>query len=170
MKVLTILGCANRLGARAASQADVVNAVIEARSPAFMYFKHHRRHGSQLVPCSEKLISDRVRLCCDLRLLDPATGRLSRHGAQALQPGRYAKVVTAQTLTFLAEQGFDFSLIQQRVRTAAQSLWLPTSRALYEAATGELRLVEFRRLLNLLAECGHFRVLQSRIYLPANSD
>jgi hypothetical protein len=166
-KVATILGCANRLTTGNAKPDGLVEAIISARSPAFMYFKHHRRLGSQLVPCSEALIRERVGLCGHLRFLDETSWGLTRQGQHALQPGRFEAVVVAQTTRFLQEKGYDLSQIDHRVQASTASLWLPTSAALYEVGDQGLRLPEFRRLLGLLAECGYFRVVQSRIYLPS---
>ena len=167
MKVLTVLGSANKLAAPQVTRDDLVEAIIAARLPAFMYFKHHRRHGSQLVCCSAALIRDRVELCGDLRLLDQGTWRLTRMGQNAVLAGKFESVVVGQTVRFLSEKGYDLSQIHGQVQVTNGSLWLPTSKALYDRGGGTLKLPIFRGLLGLLAECGFFRVVQSRIYLPS---
>ncbi len=165
MKILAIIGCANRLGSRPSSRDALVNAVIEARSPAFMYFKHHRKQGSQLAPCSETLVRERVDLCRHLGLLDANNWTLTRQGQAALQPRKFESTLIAQVTNLLAEKGYDLSRTPKAL--AAGSVWLPTSKALYELGEGGLRLPDFRRLLSLLGECGYFTVVQSRIYLPS---
>jgi hypothetical protein len=167
MKILTIIGCSNRLGVRDANLERLVEAVIEARSAAFMYFKHHRRQGSQLVPCSETLIRERIRLCGELQLLNTDTWTLTRYGQQALHVTKFDAVITGQVTNYLSEKGFDVSQIQRRISGSSGPVWLPTATALYEREEPGLTIAEFRRLLGLLAESGYFRVVQSRIYLPA---
>jgi hypothetical protein len=165
-KIQTILGCAYSERRHILSIEHLVEAVESARSPSFTYFRAHRRKGSELVSCSKDLIRERVKLCADLGLIEPASGELSKLGLDALKPETFNRILAKQAQNYLAQRGFMLDASGVRRRTSASDLWLPTARALYDDAHPAMALPEFRRMLNLLVRSGRVRALQSRLYFP----
>lgn len=165
MKLYTILGCAHGERRWVSTPDDLVLAVERAKSPSFTYFRASRRRGSEVVACSSALIRERIDLCIALGLANEV-GQLTKTGMEAIRGDSFAKVVAKQTLQYLQRHGADLDSILASRRSAGTEYWLPTAQTLFEETRPEMKLPEFRRLLNLLAECAHLRAVQSRIYIP----
>jgi hypothetical protein len=165
LKIQAILGCANANRRRIQSRDDLVGAIEDSRSPAFTYFRAHPKRGSELAPCSRALIRERVIMCEQLALIEPGRGELTHLGIECLKKGGFGKIVAKQVEKVLEETGFALTDVKKML-VSDHGLNLPTAQKLYDQAHPGLRIQEFRRLLNLLVECGTLVAIQSRIYVP----
>jgi hypothetical protein len=167
-KVRTILGCAHSERERLASLDDLVHAVENSVAPSFTYFRaRSRRGGSEVVPCSLELVRARISLCVELGLLHPESGRLTRAGQDCLKAEGVNRVLIRQVRQLLEKQGFNFGTLHSQLRPAPDGYWLPTAQRLYDESPPNMKVADFRRMLNLLVESGYLRAVQSRVYLPA---
>lgn len=162
-KIQTIVGCARANGSKIASIDHLSELVSDLRSPSFMYFRAHRRKGSELVPCSVSLVRERVRLCCRLGILTADSGQLTRLGQTAVKPSGLKNVISAQATSYLAEHGCRLDQIRLHGPHASE---LPTAKTLYAHLSPTLSPTEFRRILGLLVEVDVLEAIQSRVYLP----
>jgi hypothetical protein len=165
LKIQAILGCANANRRRIQSRDDLVGAIEEARSPAFTYFRAHPKRGSELAPCSRVLIRERVILCEQLALIEPGRGNLTNLGLECLKKFKFSAVVAGQVEKILDQNGFPLTAVRKML-TSDHGLSLPTAQKLYDESRPKVPIQEFRRLLNLLVECGSLVAIQSRIYVP----
>ncbi len=140
---------------------DLASFVERAQPLSFTYLRAHRTKGSEAVPCSRRLIRARVHLCVRLQLVAD-TGQLTRIGTAVLRDATGTKQLGRQALPLLAEWGFN---VDATLATSPRGNGsLPTALELYDKGEIAVPLTEFRRLLNLLVECGHLRAVQSRMY------
>jgi hypothetical protein len=169
VKIQTILGCAYSERHRISSLEDLKDAVVRSRSPAFTYFRAHRIKGSEVVACSQELILERIKLCAELDFIDRESGQLTKSGREALKKESFGGVVSRHVQKYLGDKGFDFGLLKSGKRVAGSNFWLPTASLLYNQNGVTIPFQTFRRLLNLLVECGSLQALQSRLFLPPNT-
>jgi hypothetical protein len=108
-------------------------------------------------------------LCVELGLIERDSGQLTKLGRDALREGHFGRIVAKQARKALEDKGFDFETLHSVRRRTVDSLWLPTARVLYETGAPTMTLPDFRRLLNLMVECGHLKAVQSRVYITSGS-
>lgn len=162
-KLYTIVGCAHRNRANIHTTDDLIGAVEDAKSPAFTFVRSDSRGKTQVLSCSRDLIRERVRLCIELGIIDPS-GKLTKTGQTALRLADFPEILAKQVLAYLEGRSFDTKK-NLRPWAGAGALVLPTAKALFERHSPSLSLPVFRLLLNLMAECGTVRAVQSRVYL-----
>ena len=159
-KILTILGRANSQKRQIKTTEDLVKFVERSKPVAFTYFRTLPNRPSGVSMCTLRLIRERVQLCIDLELIDEQ-GHLTKIGTATLRATRPERRIAAKTISFLQVNNFD---VEQELSAGLQHPGrFPTAARLYNDNI-TLKQPAFRRLLNLLADCGHLYAVQSRMY------
>jgi hypothetical protein len=119
-----------------------------------------------VLPCSAETIARVVNLCIALKLLTEA-GALTQQGTIAAQPDQFNAALRPAIESRLAILGAPMSRVRQiaaDILAAARHDVLPTWDEMFQRLDSNVKRLEFKDLLGLLAACGGIKFSRKKIY------
>lgn len=145
---------------------------IHSNRPRSFRYSWRNPKSDKLEPrYSENSINRVIDSCVELRLLGK-NEKLTQQGVSATDPDRFPSILGRRVVALLEARGVALSsIVNAATRTlSAKPPRLPTGDEVWHAI-GEpveaIDVVEFKRYLTLLGQCGVVQMLQKRIFLPA---
>ena len=155
--------------ARCNSEDQLAKAIVAKEPLDFTYYRGDGRGRARVIPCSESSVLRIVRMCCDIGLVEPGTGRLTKAGLRATNPKFIDRELRAGLAEALERRGASIGSVETAIKAILEHVTpdrIPTWQGIREQLATDMDKRTFQSLLTLMSQSGGIGYTRKKIYLP----